>query len=175
MKNLLCISLMIFLFSNLIIGQTQSNSDMARFNVQVEASSFILINAFSVSAEGRIISSNNNKIHLLGKAGIGSLSIATIFCETLKSTGGNLGLTMLTGKGDHHFELNGAVFLGSFKYKDDELGILNCADDGVNLGFRAQPLVDLGYRFQRPGEGFIFRAKIGFTGLGIAVGYAFNP
>jgi hypothetical protein len=35
------------------------------------------------------------------------------------------------------------------------------------------PLIDVGYRYQKPDRGFIFKAKIGILGVGFGVGYAF--
>jgi hypothetical protein len=35
------------------------------------------------------------------------------------------------------------------------------------------PLIDVGYRYQKPDRGLIFKAKIGILGVGFGVGYAF--
>ena len=64
-------------------------------------------------------------------------------------------LTFLSGKGKHHFEGNLGALLGSIP--NEPLPIL----------------IDLGYRFQRPGSGNIFRAKVGTTGFGISLGHTF--
>jgi len=89
-----------------------------------------------------------------GRAGFGFGGIL------LTTTGpGMLGaITMLTGKGNNHFEINGGAFFGYDNYYEDSFVL---------------PHLDLGYRFQKPNGGFIFKAKAGILGLGIGLGYAF--
>ena len=77
---------------------------------------------------------------------------------------GGLGaITMLTGKKNNHFELNAGGFLG-----------LDCpcviGKDGEAFIF---PIFNVGYRYQKPEGGFIFRANAGIISLGLSFGYAF--
>jgi hypothetical protein len=72
--------------------------------------------------------------------------------------GGLGGVTMLTGKKNSHFELNTGIFSGK--------------DIDYSNSF-AYPLLDVGYRYQKPDGGFIFKAKLGILGVGIGLGYAF--
>jgi hypothetical protein len=65
-------------------------------------------------------------------------------------------VTMLTGKKNSHFELNTGLFSGQ--------------EDGDSFTL---PLIDVGYRYQKPEGGFVFKAKIGILGVGFGVGYAF--
>ncbi|MEM6805499.1 MAG: hypothetical protein AAF696_29150, partial [Bacteroidota bacterium] len=74
--------------------------------------------------------------------------------------GGLLGGSLLTGKANHHFEAD----LGAIVGKND--------GSGGNDVF-VQGIAEIGYRFQRPRPGFLFKAKAGVTGIGIALGYAF--
>ena len=77
---------------------------------------------------------------------------------------GGLGaITMLTGKKNNHFELNAGGFLGL----DCPCGI---GKDGEAFIF---PIFNVGYRFQKPEGGFIFRANAGIISLGLSFGYAF--
>ena len=94
------------------------------------------------------------KVSWFGRAGLG-------FGGLLMVGGGFGGLgavTMLTGKKNSHFELNAGIFSG----KD--------IDDSNSFAF---PLLDVGYRYQKPNGGFIFKAKLGILGVGIGLGYAF--
>lgn len=61
-------------------------------------------------------------------------------------------VTMLTGKSNNHFELNTGVFL--------------IQDNGYLL-------LDIGYRFQKPEGGLIFKTHLGTLGAGIGLGFAF--
>jgi hypothetical protein len=65
-------------------------------------------------------------------------------------------VTMLTGNKNSHFELNTGLFSG----KED--------GDAITL-----PIIDVGYRYQKPEGGFVFKAKVGILGVGFGVGYAF--
>lgn len=106
----------------------------------------------SVNLEGQIYS--GEKLTWYGRGGLGFAGIVMV-----KGGPGISGaVTMLTGKGNKHFEINGGAFIG----KDNEL------NDIFVL-----PLIDFGYRYQKPEGGFIFRAKAGFLGIGIGLGYAF--
>jgi hypothetical protein len=67
-------------------------------------------------------------------------------------------ITMLTGKRNSHFELNTGTFIVS-------------DSDDTNSG--VYPLLAMGYRYQKPSGGFVFKTKIGILGLGIGLGYAF--
>ena len=72
---------------------------------------------------------------------------------------GGLGaITMLTGKKNNHFELNAGGFLG--------------LEDTYNYAF-IFPIFNVGYRYQKPEGGFIFRANAGIISLGLSFGYAF--
>lgn len=106
----------------------------------------------SVNFEGHIYS--GEKVTWYGRGGVGASGVLM----ALGGPGALGGITMLTGKGNKHFEINGGAFIGK-DIEQDEVFVL--------------PLIDFGYRFQKPEGGFIFRAKAGLLGVGIGLGYAF--
>lgn len=163
-KNLFLLCLAIVLSSNLISAQTGEISRMSKLNLHIEGTTLLFVNSISINLERKLFSSNTEKIHLYGRVGYGYVEVYKIFSSDQRASGGLLALTMLTGKGSHHFEASGGAFLGSYKSIND-----GSPDDG----FQAFPLIDVGYRFQEPGEVFIFRAKVGTSGLGVGIGYAF--
>lgn len=176
MKNLLYLCFTFLLLTNVISAQTSEQTDtiprMSNFTLHGDAATFFVVSSVSLNVEGKLFSSDSEKFHLYGRAGYAYLDIANlIFCNGKKSRVGLLGLTILTGKGDHHFEVSGGTFLGSFKNKDNGGALLGSCSE--NSGLKVRPLIDLGYRFQKPESGFIFRAKVGIYGLGIGLGYAF--
>ena len=69
---------------------------------------------------------------------------------------------MITGKANHHFEFSAGAFFG-----------YESATPNVHAELFVLPLLDLGYRYQKPGKGFMFRAKAGILSIGIGLGYAF--
>lgn len=91
-----------------------------------------------------------DKIQWLGRLGM------SVAANPDGGFGGLLGGTMLTGKRNSHFETNVGLFVGS------EVGDVFAA-----------PLIEIGYRYQKPTGGFLFKAKLGNLGLGFGIGYAF--
>jgi hypothetical protein len=75
--------------------------------------------------------------------------------------GGLAAITMLTGKRNGHFEISAGGFIGQ----------------KANWGYAneafANPVFNVGYRYQKPKGGFIFRTFVCILGLGIGAGYAF--
>lgn len=133
--------------NNKVLAQTE----MSKVNLYTSIGAVPGIEAL-VNIEYRIYS--GEKITWYGKAGVGFEGILL-----LSGGPGYLGgITMLTGKGNNHFDLSGALFFGYDSYYEDNILL---------------PNLDLGYRYQKPNGGFIFKAKVGFLGIGIGLGYAF--
>ena len=84
---------------------------------------------------------------------------------------------MLTGKKYNHFELNAGGFLGIDKttgYNRTGTGPSNYIyEKEVSYYPFVFPIFNVGYRFQKPEGGFIFRANAGIISLGLSFGYAF--
>jgi len=174
------------LSNNLINAQdtpditVQDSPGMSNFNLNFEASTLIFVGSASINIEGRVFSSDSEKIHFYARASYGKVSQqinilgALLLCDvsTQSGSGGFLGITMLTGGENHHFEVNAGTFLGSFN-NEEIPGLFECEEIFDELWTSPLPIVDLGYRYQKPGQGFIFRAKIGNLGLGIGFGVAF--
>lgn len=132
-------------------AQTAEKTELSRINLYADVGLHFAAQA-SINFEGRI--SSGKKITWYARAGLGAAGV--IFGDS--GPGGLAAITMLTGKGNNHFEINGGAFFGKDDYYN-ELFVL--------------PLIDLGYRFQKPEGGFIFRAKAGVLGAGIGLGFAF--
>lgn len=150
-KNALTRSLFIGLFALICSTTLTGQNELSKVNVYAEVGIIPGVEALA-NAEVRI--SSGNVITWYARAGLGAGGI-------LLSTGGPgiLGaITMLTGKGNNHFELSAGAFVGYDSYYSDTFVV---------------PSLDLGYRFQKPGSGFIFKAKTGILGVGIGLGYAF--
>ena len=137
-----------------LIGFGQNK--IGKLNMYVDGGTFIVINSVFFNIETHLTSSKSNKLHLYFR---GSYGDVTLFSggsgtssfqrntQTLVSS-----LTILTGKGSHHFDSSTGIFL---------------RDDSV------LPFFELGYRFQELDGGIIFRGKIGLLGLGLGIGYSF--
>jgi hypothetical protein len=125
--------------------------DLSKENIYAEAH-IGLFTELGLNYERQIYS--GEKISWYGRLGGGRGGII----DDLDDYGGWGGLgaiTMLTGKYNNHFELNAGAFIGN---------------EGYTFIF---PIFNVGYRYQKPEGGFIFRANAGIISLGLSFGYAF--
>ena len=136
---------------NVSQAQSVQSNELSKTNLYLDVGAIPGVQ-IAVNIERRIHS--GEKITWYARAGAGFAGI--VFGDG--GPGGLAAATMLTGKSNNHFELSGGAFVGK--------------DSGSNDTF-AYPLLDIGYRYQKPAGGFIFKAKIGILGTGIALGYAF--
>ncbi len=77
-----------------------------------------------------------------------------------------LSLNLITGKNNNHFELD----LGC-------RAVFDIKNDGIdyyeNEKVIPYPILNIGYRYQKPSSGFIFKSLIGLDGITLGIGYAF--
>lgn len=138
-------------------NQVDTTTNMSKYNLYADVGTIAVLNSTSLNFEFNFATSKSKKINWYGRIGGGG---AAVFYGPV-GFGGFGGVTMLTGRKNHHFEASGGAFLGT------DTGA------GYGDGFFALPFLDLGYRFQKPKKSFIFRAKAGVLGVGIGLGYAF--
>ncbi|MFK7921713.1 MAG: hypothetical protein AB8H47_07130 [Bacteroidia bacterium] len=86
--------------------------------------------------------------------------------------GSPLAISGLVGRHQHHLDMSLGAFIGFIEttgslFNDTKpFGIY-----GATLV--AWPIIEAGYRYQRPEGGLLFRAKVGTAGLGVGLGWAF--
>lgn len=149
LNRIILISIISIIFQNVVVAQNTDKPKHSNTNLYIDMGMHFA-GQVSINLEKQIYS--GEKITWYGRAGIGGAGVA--FGET---GAGVLGaITMLTGKGKNHFEMNGGAIL--------------CKNQWTSF---VLPIIDLGYRYQKPEGGFIFRAKAGFLGIGIGLGVAF--
>tara|TARA_B100000700_G_C14707909_1_gene697685 strand:+ start:132 stop:587 length:456 start_codon:yes stop_codon:yes gene_type:complete len=131
---------------------------IGKLNIYIDGGTFVVLNSVFMNIETHLASSKSDKLHLYFRGSYGDVGVVlfTGGSGTSSSDQENStlvgALTLLTGKGSHHFDSSMGVFL---------------RDDSV------LPFLDLGYRFQELDGGIIIRGKIGLLGLGMGIGYAF--
>ncbi len=148
----LCSSVSLFFICVLTQAQITDSTKLSKVNSYVDFGGFFHGGLASVNVEGRVFS--GTRLTWYARAGVGS--------GGLDQDGGPgvLGaVTMLTGKDNNHFEVNGGMFIGKYSDVQDEFFFL--------------PIIDLGYRYQKPEGGFIFRCNVGFLGIRFGLGHAF--
>ena len=150
-NKILFIGMLSLLLYNKAEAQSVEKATLSKVNLYADIGAHFGAQA-SVNIESQIHS--GNKLTWYARGGIGASGV-------IMATGGPGGLaaiTMLTGKGNRHFEINAGAFVGK-DFEQDQMYVW--------------PLIDLGYRYQKPEGGLIFKAKLGFLGLGVGLGYAF--
>lgn len=150
-SKILFTGMLLLLLCNNVQAQNNETTELSKVNLYTDFG-FHLAGQATINFEQQIYS--GEKVTWYGRAGVGAAAILMVS----GGPGALGGITMLTGKGNRHFEINGGAFIG----KDIEL-------DKTFV----YPLIDFGYRYQKPEGGFIFKAKVGFLGVGIGLGYAF--
>ena len=154
-NHILLISALLFV-STLLGAQSTDNHEISKFNLYGEFGTNIIVSSASINLEAHMLTSKSGKVNLYGRAGLGA---ATIFWGA-SGPGGLGALTLITGKEKHHFETSAGIFVGSEKEYSGRTPFY-------------VPLIDFGYRFQKPEGGFLYRAKVGTLGIGFGFGYAF--
>ena len=165
----------ITLFSHAIFGQSeQVSSERVRKNVvQASAGFGGVIAAYSVNYERLVIQfEDNSLIGLWGKVGVGG------WAEYGNNGGDYQQLTvgLLTGKRRGHLELN---FGGARMYNQQGFENYWMINDPqakpVKSNYvRWNPVGSLGYRFQKPDGGILFRTGLGYPeGIFIGLGASF--
>ena len=165
----------ITIFSHTIYGQSEQDSlERVRKNaVQASAGFGRVIAAYSVNYERLIVQfEDNSLIGLWGKAGVGG------WAEYGNNGGDYQQLTvgLLTGKSSGHLELN---FGGARMYNQQGFENYWMINDPqakpVKSNYvRWNPVGSLGYRFQKPDGGILFRTGLGYPeGVFIGLGASF--
>jgi hypothetical protein len=161
MKKFCLLSLALILFNTSGKAQEKGETKISKHNLYLELGTNYYVSSVSLNFEKYIFSSKSGETNFYGRVGLGGSSVYWHHA----GWGGLGGLTMITNStGSGHFELSGGVFVG---YEPSAPAVEGPGDLFVI------PLLDLGFRYQKPGNHFIFRAKVGILGIGIGLGYAF--
>lgn len=137
------------------VSDAPDSPALHRFAVTAELASWAVVSRASVNVEGRLVSVADGLLHLHAGAGLGAMSF--YLGPAKLDLHATLGVS--AGRAAHHVMLRGGPDLVSN----------TVAGDGAWLW----PLLQAGYRYQRPGEPLVLGAWVGTTGLSIEVGYAF--
>jgi hypothetical protein len=158
------------------VAPTQEAPGVRKSNILLEAA---ILNSFSASYERHIFTSKGGKSHFYGKVGLARLYFAEFLSRSnFNQTGAILAGTYLTGMRNGHLEINAGLFAGPVTRTDyNDCGFFSSSSCMPSITteetFEARPYLELGYRYQKPEGGFIYRVKLGTLGLGIGLGAAF--
>ena len=165
----------IIIFSSTVWGQSEriSPERVSKNVVQASAGALVVVGAYGINYERLIVQfEDNSLVGLWGKAGVGEWAM-------YGDNGGGyqrLMVGLLTGKSKGHLELNfgGARmynkrgFENYWMYNDPQVAPIK------SNYLEWNPVGSLGYRFQKPNGGFLFRTGLGYPeGIFIGLGAAF--
>jgi hypothetical protein len=161
MKNLYLLLLALLVLSTTVKSQENESAELSKNSVNFEFGTNFIVSSVSLNFEKYFASTKSGNTNFYGRAGLGG---AAVYWGHV-GWGGLAGVTMITNaKGIAHFEGNAGIFLGHEKAPP-------ASEDPGTLF--VVPILDIGFRYQKPGDSFIFRAKVGTFGIGIGLGYAF--
>ena len=160
MKHTFIILLLLVLSSNILKSQNPVQTEISKNTLYYEFGTNLIVSSTSLNYERLVHRSKSDKLLLYGRTGFGG---AAVYWGSA-GWGGLAALTMLTGNKNAHFEASAGLFSGWQKPA--------LAPGSVGNLFYV-PILDLGFRYQKPGKGFLFRAKAGTFGIGIGAGYSF--
>ncbi|WNJ19991.1 hypothetical protein [Pontibacter sp. G13] len=166
MKNLLRTCLL-----TLVVASTPflSQAQKRQHAIHVDIGTLVLMSNATLNYETQVAQFLDGAVQFNVRTGVGW----AVAWES-RYVGPILTGVFLTGVGSHHFEVN----LGVSPAYDYESARINRSNDPGTFDFMDHvdwlPIGDVGYRYQKPEGGFIFRAKGGTTGVGVGIGWAFE-
>jgi len=172
MKRSILIFGVFFLFALNTTAQSEGPPKFGNLTIGIDASNIIFRGSNSIHTEVRLYSSHKGGVHIYAKAGLQKGYFTEILCAADEFTGKFGGLDFVYGFGNHHFEINtGLSFISEVEEYESSGNLF--FDCGPSARGNVLALVDLGYRYQKPGDSLIFRAYVGILGIGLGIGYAF--
>ncbi len=112
----------------------------------------------SANFEGLLFRNQTGTKTFYARMGVGYYMIGDVGGGLTEGIQIPISLVYLSGKKNHHFEA--------------DLGIRTIFPK-ENYHLLGYPILNIGYRYQRPGHGVLFKTLVGTDGLTLGVGYAF--
>lgn len=163
LQRYLLLSVLIVFITAASIAQSQ-NSEKLDYSLYGEFNTIYLANAATFNYESHWLSSKNGGFRLNARLGasLGMISEEEIGDTVTGRHGfalGLVGFSMIWGKKNHHFVTSFGVIAGH------SFGL---AAEG--FGF---PLLEMGWRYQPPEGGRIWKISVGTNGLALGIGQTF--
>lgn len=122
----------------------------------------------SLNYERAILTTNSGLLHAIN----GSVAYGRWLTVSSKGSNYNIDLHFISGLGNQHAELTMGLrctYKGDYFYSD---GPTN-QDESWSQNLSYLPLFTFGYRYQKPGGRFLFRASTGIPFFQFSMGYLF--
>lgn len=146
-----------------MLAQQGNSENPSAVNVLYGGLSFGgLLGGISVNYERKVADFTMGSINLRG--GLGKVA-----GWDLRGNGVTVNWAYLFGRKKHHLELNMGVLGIQDKYNDPQM----TPSERFFSQWSFFPLLNAGYRFQKPGGGFMLRTGVGMELLYLGIGYSF--
>lgn len=159
----------LFLFFVPLLLQGQG-VDVPRLNkhkhrIYAEFSTYLFVSTMAVNYEPTLFESTSRHFRLNGRLGLG-LGYAIGFDGDHGISGALGGLTVDFGRRNDHFVLSSGIMVGS---NFNEIGEISAGFDRIGTA----PLLEIGWRYEKPEGGIIYKIAGGSLGLSVGIGYSF--
>jgi len=162
-KNSYFICALFLLLPFTSLAQSADTTTLARknryYSGNISYFSAVLVN-YELPLGSKVLEISNRAMTLNGYARFAG-GMGYDLGEDWAGPGIGAAFSVITGKGDNHMEFSFGM-----------LPTLNIINSNIFTVF-VVPIVDLGYRYQKPTGGFIFRAYIANIGIGMSFGQSF--
>ena len=148
-----------------VSAQSQESTERVKHRIYTEIGTYIFLNTITLNYEPTIYESSSNTFRLNGRMGLG-LGWVLGFDGDHGVSGAMGGLTMDFGRKNSHFLLSSGMIVATNFTEIDEL-----STSFDRLG--AFPLLELGWRYEKPQGGWTYKVAGGTLGLSFGLGYSF--
>lgn len=152
-------------FPNMVLAQTQEAPKRTKHRIYAEVGSYLFVSSVTINYEPTIFESKSRAFRLNGRIGMG-LGLVLGFDGSHGISGILGGVTMDFGRKNSHFLLSSGLAVGS---SFNEIEKISAGFDRLETS----PLLEVGWRYEKPKGGMIYKVAGGTMGLSLGVGYSF--
>lgn len=139
--------------------------DRHKHRIYAEFGTYLFVSTATLNYEPTLFESSSRHFRLNGRLGLG-LGYVLGFDGGHGISGALGGLTLDFGRKNSHFLVSSGIMVGS---NFNEISEISAGFDRIGTA----PLLEMGWRYEKPEGGVIFKVSGGSLGLSVGVGYSF--
>ncbi len=139
--------------------------DKHKHRIYAEFGTYLFVSTVTLNYEPTLFESYSRHFRLNGRFGVG-LGYVLGFDGSHGISGALGGLTLDFGRRNSHFLLSSGIMVGS---NFNEISEISAGFDRIGTA----PLLEIGWRYEKPEGGVIYKISGGSLGLSVGVGYSF--
>ncbi|MDW3197131.1 MAG: hypothetical protein R8G66_32435 [Cytophagales bacterium] len=164
-KILICLLIIGTILPMMVHAQDQEVLPRSKHRVSAELGSYLFVNSLTLNYEPTLFESDAQNFRINGRMGLG-LGFVLGFDGNHGISGVLGGVTLDFGKRNNHFLLSTGMILSDNFNEIDDISV-----QFDRLG--TAPLMEMGWRFEKPTGGVTYKIAGGTLGLSVGIGYAF--